>query len=151
MGRPRKSESKAVDASETLDKLIAGVDPVVLMAGLLGATAAVGGVTPPFTRLLTAINQDVSTDDITKLLAVTGPGYIYYTSKSIASWLGIGGEATSEDKTAAVSRYALAASGAFEAMLMMTLVRNPATISAIGSAIGGVTGSVAAGAKLLGV
>jgi len=131
MANSKKAQTKAQTRVEMLDRLLDEVDPEVLLAGSLGAIAAAGGITPPLTRMLMAIGTNGSglADDYkTLLIAGTGIGPIW----AVASHLFL----EQGNTTAPPTNVAIAASGALEAMLMMTLVKNPATIEAIGNAVG---------------
>jgi len=135
MARPKKAQTKAETRAELIDKVFEQVDPEVLLAGSLGAIAAAGGITPPLTRMLMAISSNGSglMDDYkTLLIAGTGIGPVWAVVSHLFS---------SQDGSDAKppSNTAMAASGALEAMLMMTLVKNPATIEAIGNAAGKAT------------
>jgi len=125
---------KAVKPTETraemLDKLFAQVDAEVLLAGVLGATATLGGITPPLTRLLQAVNENVSSEDFaTSMLAITGPGYVYVTTKKAASWIAdmiTGNDDPAQTVSPEDKRriYGLAAAGAMEGMMMMSFMKN---------------------------
>jgi len=128
-----KAQTKAQTRVEMLDRLLDEVDPEVLLAGSLGAIAAAGGITPPLTRMLMAISDtggsSLVEDYKTLLVAGTGIGPIWAVASHLFSEQG--------NTTAPPTNVAIAASGALEAMLMMTLVKNPATIEAIGNAVSG--------------
>jgi len=132
MANYKKAQTKAQARVEMLDRLLDEVDPEVLLAGTLGAIAAAGGITPPLTRMLMAIGTNgsgLAEDYKTLLIAGTGIGPIWAVASHLFSQDG------STEKPP--SNTAIAASGALEAMLMMTLVKNPATIEAIGNAVSG--------------
>jgi len=129
---PRKAIETPVEA---IDKLVSDLDAEVLLAGGLGAIAASRGIVPPFTRLLLALNSGLNIDDfLGKAL-----------SMGVSPWSGIGGVWASlaagisgqwEDGTkVSPDVYALAASGALEAMMMMSLVKNPGFLELVGKLI----------------
>jgi len=128
----RKSMEVKETKADIVDKLVGELEGDVLLAGALGAVAAAGGITPPFTALLSAIpNGSKVAFDAWKAVASIGSAPI-----AIADWLGwLQGP---EGQKIPPATYALAASGALEAMMMMTLMKNPATIEAIGNAVSGV-------------
>ena len=47
---------------EVADRLIQDIDPEVILAGLLGGTAAATGITPPLTRMLMIFNENLNGD-----------------------------------------------------------------------------------------
>jgi len=125
----------AETAIKGLDALLKEIDPEVLLAGSLGAIAASRGIIPPFTRLLMAMNSSLQAEDIKeKALKVSispwaGIGTV---------WAGIAAFATGRDEEGQPvdpDKYALAASGAMEAMMMMSLVKNPGFLELIGKGI----------------
>jgi hypothetical protein len=143
--------------SDAFDKIFAQVDPEVILAGALGAIAAGGGITPPLTRILMAFNSgSLATVDLGFKEANdafnTWYGITKYASP-IMMLLGIRAESgtpsTQEEAKASYTHTATMASGALEAMVVMSLVKNPATITAIGTAIGGVASKAGAAAALL--
>ncbi len=169
MAKPVKGiESKA----EALDRLVAELDPQLLLAGALGAVAVKGGLIPPFTRMLMAISnlggsvdvalaaidkdyQDNKTKymDAFSALSFTGGlipgifGTIFFQSeKGNPSW---------ENPTpvpvniaqvsAAEAMRGMMAAGALEAMMMMAFMQNPKAIETVTSLVK----EAAGGAKLL--
>jgi len=127
MANYKKAQTKAQTRVEMLDRLLAEMDPEVLLAGLLGATAAAGGLTPPLTRLLQTFNEALTGEgnDYAKVfLSMTGPGFVYTQATSLIEIItGTGGD----EKTSApdkIKLYGLMASGALEGMIMMNLVKN---------------------------
>jgi hypothetical protein len=122
--------------------LLGKISPQVVLAGMLGATAAYGGLTPPFTRLLQVMNTKVDiVGDLRTALNSTAIGLVNVRSgQDVIDW----GQnyidpfhifhskkvdtpappKTAEEKKSDIAKYALAASGAMEAMMMMTLVEN---------------------------
>jgi len=132
---------KPVRAAETrvdiADRLLAQVDAEVLLAGVLGATAALGGLTPPFTRMLQAVNEETTSQDYKDaILSVTGPGFVYVQSRKVSDW--IAGLVTgNQSDNASVSPadktkiWGLAASGALEGMILMSFVKNKDALSAV--------------------
>jgi len=121
---------KRYEAADIADKLMAEIDPEVLLAGMLGAIATYGGITPPLTRILEALSDKTVGSDIVDIItfnpyvaaygAISGTGWV--------SWVDLltGGKPP-DDPTEAEKqrkRYALMAAGAMEGMMMMTLVKN---------------------------
>jgi len=152
----KKAETKAKARVEMLDKLLEDIDAEVLLAGTLGATAAYGGMMPPFTRMLVAISGGEGSEKInelvldykTLLLAGTGAGIggalFYNMFKRILSQ-DPGAEPTEQQKKE-IAMTAVMASGFFEGMLMMRFASNPEVQHAI---IEKMTGAGAGAAALL--
>lgn len=150
----RKAKAKAIKERwvEIADKLIQDIDAEVILAGLLGGTAAATGITPPLTRMLMIFNENLNKDHYALLTAVIPGGHLLESGwRSLQGVLGLGGES---EKPEDPNYIALFASGALEAMLMMSLMKNPAFIGAVGNvasaglkaagqAIGGLTGGAA--------
>jgi len=128
----RKSMEVKETKADIVDKLVGELEGDVLLAGALGAVAAAGGIVPPFTSLLSAIpNGSTAAFDAWKAVAIAGSPVL-----TIAEWFGW--LQTGDTSGKPIAQYAIAASGALEAMMMMTLMKNPATIEAIGNAVSGV-------------
>jgi len=112
-----KKEETSADA---FDKIFAEVDPETLLAAGLGGIAAAGGVVPPFTRLLMAFSDNsggLVEDYKTLLLAGTGIGPV---------WAVLLHYLKNEDPNSKPpNNIAVAASGALEAIIMMTFLKNP--------------------------
>jgi len=131
---PGKGLEAAVGA---LDRLFKDIDPDVLLAGGFGAIAASRGIIPPFTRLLLAFNTNVNlTEDITRI----GYSAIAAGPIGLASgiWGSIAAAATGQREdgsTVPPDVYALAASGAMEGMIVMTLCKNPGFLELVGKGI----------------
>jgi len=141
MVRPtKKAISKAQEASKALDRIFAEVDPNLIIAGFLGGSAAMGGLTPPFTRLLMTMptsGAGLISGDYSKLFAtigVLGPMNIVGIVPSLfALYMG------SNNPVAEASNYqqrdpgpaALFASGALEAMLMYKAFSTPGLLEAV--------------------
>jgi len=130
----KKKVTATQAAQDDMRALIQRIDPVVLLGGSLGAVAAAGGLTPPLTAILASFGKNTDAFNLWKSVAELGSPAL-----TVADWLGLLG--SNSTTTTNPKTYALAASGAFEAMLMLELVKNPATITAIGNAISGVAGS----------
>jgi len=129
---PRKAIETPVEA---IDKLVSDLDAEVLLAGGLGAIAASRGIVPPFTRMLSAFNANLNTDDI-KSIALTSAVSPWGGIGSVWASLAAGLAGRREDGTVvSPDVYALAASGALEAMLMMSLVKNPGFLEIIGKLV----------------
>ena len=153
MSRPvakkKDIKEKWVDVA---DRLISDIDAEVILAGLLGGTAAATGITPPLTRMLMIFNDTLDSDHQALLTSIIPGGHLLESGwRSLQGILGLGGD---PDKPEDPSYIALFASGALEAMLMMSLMKNPAFIGAVGNvasaglkaagqALGGLTGGAA--------
>lgn len=128
----RPMPGKGVEtAIKGLDALFKEIDPEVLLAGSLGAIAASRGVIPPFTRLLmswnTSVGEDVKAKAATAAISpFAGIGTVWGGIAAFVAGKQEDGTPIDPDK------YALAASGAMEAMLMMSLVKNPGFLELIG-------------------
>lgn len=152
MSTRKERQTKA----EAIDKIFEEVDPEVILAALLGAVAAHGGITPPLTRILMTFSNGVNIKaDLENVAKIASP--IAWAAYEVnAPLFGsmfdvIKGKspkgATKEEQKAAIAPYAIMASGALEAMVVMTLVKNPATIQAIGQAISSTMSSAGGAAK----
>jgi len=152
-----KPVSRTQGAVDMVDKLLAEMDPQVLLAGALGAVAVKGGIIPPFTRMLMAMS---SMGGITDGLAALDKDYAENKSKyldvmTLGSWFGGGipgilgtilfqSEKTVDGTTVTAStdqvnaaeamRGAMAA-GALEAMMMMAFMQNPGSMELVGKVI----------------
>lgn len=119
MSRYGKSQAKDSKA-QVIDALLKEIDPEVLLAGVLGGTATLGGITPPMTRFLSVMGGGDLGKDYEALWAVLSPA-TWSNVKVFEMLFGSPGDGTQGDP----KTWALAASGALEAMIMMTLVKNP--------------------------
>ena len=158
---PRKAEKKAADAADAWDKVFAQVDPEVLLAGTLGAIAAKGGITPPFTSLLMSLSGDEGIaeklkDSWMKVAELGSVGWMAgdLTLRQLSPLIDLltgnhDSGATDEEKKKAVAGYAVMASGAFEAMLMMTFAKNPEFQKAVYDMMSGGISGLGAIAKAL--
>jgi hypothetical protein len=133
MVRPTTKAIRQAQAQEkVLDRVILGIEPDVLMAGMLGAAAAMGGITPPLTLLLSAFNKEVNSSTSTWHLIST-PGW-----QLIQEWIsGAPSSNSGMDPSERAKMLGQAASGALEAMLMMTLMKNPAALKALSDTVAG--------------
>lgn len=140
------------------DKLFAEIDPMLLTAGALGGIAASGGIVPPFTRLLMLFGAATGANvqaDVTQAIdnVVNHPTLEQSAGLALISpvagvmefWNFVGHQlapsppsngTTSPPKTAEqvkyeVSKAALFASGALEAMMMLEVMRNPEVLTTI--------------------
>jgi len=136
----KKAPTKAQTRVDMLDKLFDEVSPEVLLGGMLGAIAAYGGMTPPFTKMLIAISGGEGSDKINELVLD------YKTLLVAGTGAGIGGalfynmfkrflsqepsNATSEQQKE-IAMTAISASGFFEGMLMMQFAKNPEVQKAV--------------------
>lgn len=133
------TRKKAVNATQNAvsmaDKLLAQIDPEIVLAGALGAVATAGGITPPLTRMLMAVggNTDLGSDIADKAAQT------YY---DVAQWgspilfaLGMSfGESQPSTQQKATTQ-AVVAAGAMEAMMMMAFMKNPNAMSSLASLI----------------
>jgi len=142
MGGPRKPKepSKAERTAEIMDKLLADIDPLIVASGFMGAIATAGGVTPPFTRMLSAINSEAGSD-VRKILELRGVSAWWETLKvgSFPVFVADLLLPSSEQATKNPQLYALMISGAFEAMLMMAFAKNPNSMQLLGKVIDAAT------------
>lgn len=117
------AETKA----DVLDKIFKDVDAEIVLAGMLGATAAAGGLTPPLTRLLQTFNEALTGEgnDYLKVLGLVSPAAAYaYLGTSLADLImGVAKDSAIPEQDR-IKVYGLMASGALEAMIMMNLVKN---------------------------
>jgi len=142
-GRPSKT---AQEASQSFKGVLDRIEPDVLLAGMLGATASLGGVTPPFTLLLRAmgLSANATTAIVSESFAnPTKPGWQILRDY-------FSGDHGNESALVPGSQNALvvglAAAGALEGMMMMTLMKNPATVEALGKIISsGIEAAASAG------
>lgn len=126
-GKPLKSYA------DVADKLMAEIDPEVMMAGMLGAVATAGGITPPLTRLLDVLTDKDITDDIAKALeALTRLGAFGLGPAGLmAIFNPPSADASAQEKEDYARRVGLMAAGAMEGMMMMTLMKNKQLMSQI--------------------
>lgn len=137
--------TKKEDTITVLDKLLSDIDAEVLLAGALGAVAASGGITPPLTRILMVFSEGVNVD----LGAANAAASTWYDVAKWGSPLAfiLGPDVTfgeKKDPETVIKMRALMASGALEAMMMMSLAKNPGAIEAIGNAVAKAGGAAAA-------
>jgi len=134
----KKAPSKAEARVETIEKLLDRMDPLTVTAMLLGGTAAYCGIVPPLTQLLRAFSDNTELGNILTEKGIAqggeGAGPIKWVLDYITGSAGDDSSATPNKYL----QYGLFASGALEAMIMITLVKNPATVTALGEAIKGV-------------
>lgn len=129
---PYKSVSAKRDRTiESIDKIFEQVDPEVMLAGALGAAATIGGLTPPFTKMMEAITGSITTSTDYGLPFLPdlfeGPGGWVYMLIS-----GKDKNGNSVDP----KFYAVVCSGALEGMLMMSFAKNPEAMKLLGEALG---------------
>jgi len=110
------------------DKLFKEVDATVFLAGVMGATAAAAGLTPPLTKLLMVLNDTVDNTDWAKVAAMlTGPGLMIYGWEALFNGFFPNNapvDETAEDKKKRVALLGCMAAGFMEGMIMMELVKN---------------------------
>lgn len=134
---PRKKAANATQTrADVLDKIFAQVDPEVMAAGVLGAIAVYGGVTPPLTRLLAsfarqgarAVDDDYirAANESARDQALINDYHKRHGQAVTGSydWTTMPTDATDDEAAAFRRRNALMASGAMEGMMMMTLMKN---------------------------
>ena len=142
MGGPRKPKepTKTERTTEMMDKLLADIDPLIVASGFMGAIATAGGVTPPFTRMLSAINSEAGSD-VRRILEAPGVSAWWQTLKvgSLPVFLADLILPSSEQATKDPQLYALMISGAFEAMLMMAFAKNPNSMELLGKIVDAAT------------
>jgi hypothetical protein len=123
-------------AIEGLDALMQEIDPEVLLAGALGAVAASRGIVPPMTRLLMTFSSNIDIkSDLERMAGAVVAGPIGLASGVWGSLTAAMTGKTPEGEGVPVDQYALAASGALEAMMMMSLVKNPGLPELIGKLV----------------
>jgi len=174
----RKAVSNAQTKADVIDKIFSQVDAEVILVGALGAVASAGGIVGPFTKLMQTMSSfgglglaDSLVDGASKVASetdwwniakvmspiswVTGvPDFGKAASETITAasplaWVLTGSATTAEEVSKQVQMRALMASGAIEAMIMMTLVKNPKTFEAIAGAVSSMGSSAAMLAKAL--
>jgi hypothetical protein len=125
----KRRPSAPLDYDSYILTVLGKVSPQVVLAGMLGATAAYGGLTPPFTRLLQIMNTKIDLGADLKKAGqniidsgqdVVDPFHIFHKKRVDTP----APPKTAEEKKSDIAKYSLAASGALEAMMMMTLVEN---------------------------
>jgi len=149
LARRSKEEETMADA---LDKIFAQVDPEVILVGGLGAIAAYGGITPPLTRILMSFSDIANLNPMREALVVIEDSQkqlkggnaliMQFADRYLDPFKVIPKNSSGllvkvddvKDPTT-IAKYAVMASGAMEAMMVMTLLKNPATIQAIGNAV----------------
>lgn len=135
---PRKKAVKATESAVSMaDKLLAQIDPEIVLAGALGAVATAGGITPPLTRVLMAVggNTDLGSD-IANKAAQTWYDVAQWGSPILfALGMTFGDSGGSQDKSVKATTQAVVAAGAMEAMMMMAFMKNPNAMSALASLV----------------
>lgn len=129
---PRKASNKAIETATAIDKVLAEIDPTLAAAMVLGGTAAVGGIVPPMTRLLTSLGNDAVKQDFVQ---AAGTIALNLPAPSLVGilWAAFAGR-SSEDTTEAAAAYtqsALFSAGAVEVFLMAKLFSNEAFMKGI--------------------
>lgn len=138
MARPtKKAISKAQEATKALDRIFAEVDPQLAAAGLLGGMAAVGGIVPPFTRLLSMLAPGTADKDVVtaqaRIIQILGfPGPNGEPPGIMGILMGGGGSSgAAGGPTMSIEAWALFASGALEGMLMFKAFSSPEIMKAV--------------------
>jgi hypothetical protein len=140
--RKPKEPSKAEVAVNMMDKLMSQVDPEVLLAGVLGAVATAGGITPPLTRMLQAFSLGNSVDlgsDITNAAGNTWYDVAKWGSPllyALGLTFGSSEVATAEDVKKQTVTRGLVAAGAMEGMMMMAFMKNPGSMQFLSGIVG---------------
>jgi len=132
-----KPVSKAMERAEIADKLLAQIDPEVLLCGALGAVATAGGIVPPLTRLLMSVggNTDLGSDIANK--AATAWYDVAQFGSPVLFALGLTfGEDSAPAAQAKASTQAVIAAGAMEGMMMMAFMKNPAAMESLSKLVG---------------
>jgi len=159
-----KPLARTQEAATVIDKLVAEIDPQVLLAGALGAVAVKGGMIPPFTRLLMAMGS--FDGDMTLLSSDYAENKDKYLNAfSAMSWYGglVPGilgtiffqsekaqpDGTTASATAAESMRGAMAAGMLEAMMMMAFMQNPGAMDLVGKLADKLGGGAAMLAKAL--
>lgn len=128
----------AVEWGDIINKTFSEVNAAELLAGIMGGTAASGGVIPPFTRLLMMFggsnggNASDINADLVSLWAIT----VNPVSAGMALWSfifggGLGGGSSTPPTKEEVTKAALFASGFMEGMLMYNVMKNPTVLTTL--------------------
>ena len=138
----KKAASPSQTRADMLDKLFSQVSPEVLLAGMLGGLATMGGITPPLTRMLVALSGDdgPSADLRSHFEKVAGSAWWNVVQLgSPASFIGTflmgSGTENGTVNKVPIEQYALVASGIMEGMLMMAFMQNPEAQKVVLSAV----------------
>jgi len=126
-----RKAAKKEKITEILDRFLSETDPMVPVVGILGAVATYGGITPPLTRLLSIFTTGGLGGDIAKdLTSAQGRVAAMGGLGTFGIWEAgrmLSGEVTTHDP----EKWALAAAGALEAMLMWYVMHNPQVLTSI--------------------
>ena len=129
-----KPVSKAQERADLVERIFSRVDPEVVAAGVLGAIAVTGGVTPPLTRMLQTFNEKGG-DDYLNIFSISPPVMIYLKARDAGGILqdvlfGSGNDTTlpAED---AVKLRGLMAAAMMEGMMMMTFMKNKEAMQSV--------------------
>ena len=133
MARKPKTKSSRETAQAILDRFLSEVEPMVPVAAILGGTAAVCGVVPPFTRLLDMIGQSsggagVKLDFERLIVLITNP---YMGGPLLFFEALLGGGGGSETDSNRVANVGLFCAGALEAMMMYNALKNPEVVTTL--------------------
>ena len=134
MARKAKTKSSRETAQAILDRFLSEVEPMVPVAAILGGTAAVCGVIPPFTRLLDMIGQASQAGGGVKLdlerlgVLITSP-YMGGPLLFFEALLGGGGGGDGDSNR--VANIGLFCAGALEAMMMYNALKNPEVVTSL--------------------
>jgi hypothetical protein len=147
MTGPRKPKIPVETKADLIDKVFAQVDPIVAAAGLLCAASTSLGVMPPLTNILNTLSSKEVQSDVVDALtwSPVSAGIGLFTGGSIfTSWADIAtqnyGNVQESDQVKARKHQGMILMGAFEGMLLMSLVRNEAALTKM-MELGGKLGS----------
>lgn len=129
----RKPSPPLQDTVGVLQRLFEKGDPLLASAMILGATAAYGGLTPPFTRLLKAFAEGNISSDLegaAQSVSFGVLGGIGVVPGLLFGWIFKEDDSETE-KRAKVSAAALAAAGAVEVYLMAQIMKQPEVLKSI--------------------
>jgi len=131
----KKAQKEAEEARSIVDRLLSNLNPGEISIALLGGTASMFGITPPFTRLLMMVSGAAGGDPKSQEPAFWDAWKVAVPMFAVFDWLikkpdgsynpppdGI----TKEDIGHAV---ALFSSGALEAVLMYRAMSNPEVVT----------------------
>lgn len=125
---------------ELAEVILDKVDPNMILVGALGATATLGGITPPLTKLLMAFGGDGLDADIQKIVGLIEISNPVTLMPGILNL--VFGGSSDNTQTTDPRKFGLAASGALEAMLMYTLFQNPEFMKGIMALPSSIIGSL---------
>ena len=135
MPRKAKAKTNKETAQAILDRFLGEVEPMVPVAAILGGTAAVCGVVPPFTRLLSMIGEASGSSgtklDFERLVVLITSPYMGGPLLFLEALLGGGGDGGGGTDTNRVANVGLFCAGALEAMMMYNALKNPEIVTSL--------------------